>query len=251
MSRSTLVVVSAGDGSEHVFADLYDDVHVVRHEDTVLDDSVHLDSNTTVVFEGGTDIDPRFYQEIRGSWTDLPDEMRDRHEFALFHRAQRKGASIIGICRGAQLCCVAADGKLIQHVAGHRTNSHMVALQPCGYIPSEFMLLKAAADHHQLMFPHVLPADRWTLLGWPYPGNIATRYFDQFNMQIKMPGDFREPEIIWFRKEKALAIQPHPEWMNADDGFPRYCQHLVKKLILEQQHNREKQQNECVLLDSQ
>lgn len=224
-NKRKLVVVTKGDGTESVFADLFDDVVLVHHGDTVADDFTALDRNTVVMFEGGTDVNPRYYHEPLGQFSDSPDSNRDMHEFALFYRCQRKDAAVIGICRGAQLACVASGGALIQHVHNHQNTRHPIRVLQSGRV------MPAASDHHQMMHPYVLREAHWELVAVPSPSNRSNVYLNGDNNPVSMRPDFKEPEIVWFPKSRALAIQPHPEWMPLEAEFPQYCRELVKQYI--------------------
>lgn len=228
--KTKLVVVSAGDGTEQTFGELYDEIVIVNHADTVSDDFTEINEHTTVLFEGGTDISPTYYAQKRGSFSQHPDVRRDQHEFALFHRAQRKGASVIGICRGAQLCCVASGGLLIQHVTGHRSSNHAIeVLEP---YTSEIERMNAASDHHQMMNPFNLKPELYQLWGWPFGLSLSKRYFDGEDADIRLVKGFVEPEVVWFPKHRAIAIQPHPEWMNQEEPFPKWCRKFVSAFLL-------------------
>jgi len=235
--RRLVVVSASGDHTESVFADMFDEVLVVHHEETDLD-YPELDPNTVVIFEGGTDINPAYYGEYRNVFTQTPNMPRDMHEFALFHRCLRMKTAMIGICRGAQLLCAGAGARLIQHVTGHTGSSHEI-------FTSDGRVMKAASDHHQMMFPYGLQTsssqkpDGWQLLAWA-KNPLSGCYLNGKNDHIITPSGWQEPEICWFPKQRALAIQPHPEWMNLNEEFPQYCRKLVADYIFKQQEQREK-----------
>lgn len=220
--KHRLVVISDGEHTESVFGDLFQEVLVIDHNEINL---LAVDENTTVLFEGGTDLDPSYYKEPRGRFTQVSDKMRDAHESAMYHRCARAGASMIGICRGAQIICAFYGGSLIQHVHGHIHSSHDIRT-------ADNRAMKAAADHHQMMFPWKLNNDQWKLIAWADTPR-STKYWDGFDKASIMPPDFREPEVVWFPNIKALAIQPHPEWMMLEDEFPQYCRDLVTEYIFE------------------
>lgn len=68
-----------------------------------------------VIFCGGDDINPKYYnEEMNGS--NPPDEKRDEAEFRLFTQALELNIPILGICRGHQLINIALGGSLIQHI---------------------------------------------------------------------------------------------------------------------------------------
>ena len=59
------------------------------------------------------------------------DPNRDRHEFALWQEARRRGLPVLGLCRGLQLVNVALGGALEPHVDGHDAgDEHATRLHP-------------------------------------------------------------------------------------------------------------------------
>lgn len=75
------------------------------------------------VFQGGTDIAPRFYGEEpieNGKW--LGDPIRDEYELNLFDKAFKSKKPILGICRGMQLMNVYFGGSLYQDTSTQKTN---------------------------------------------------------------------------------------------------------------------------------
>lgn len=66
---------------------------------------------------GGSDIDPALYGRPRHPLTEVTEPERDRIEMLVLKRAlKEKTLPVLGICRGCQALCVAAGGKLIQHL---------------------------------------------------------------------------------------------------------------------------------------
>lgn len=67
-----------------------------------------------ILFPGGFDIDPTFYDQERTDLCGNSDVQTDRFQIALFHEARKQGKPILGICRGVQLINVASGGTLHQ-----------------------------------------------------------------------------------------------------------------------------------------
>jgi putative glutamine amidotransferase len=188
--------------------------------------------NGALVLWGGADISPAIYGERPGSKTgaDINLSSKDQLELQLAGQAIKLGIPIIGICRGAQMACALAGGKLVQHVDNH-TKDHFIATD-------EGKTVKTTSLHHQMMFPWETDHK---LIAWSSP-DIATVYKGAPNeeaegdVDVVFPEkvDHKEPEIVYFPGIKALAIQGHPEFIhNEKHEFVVYCQRLVKQYLME------------------
>lgn len=166
--------------------------------------------DSALIVWGGSDISPSLYNHPESTHT-YPGGRRDFIEWALMKRAIEMGMPIIGICRGAQMACAAAGGFLIQDVRNHGSN-HMVKT-----IDGD--TIKVNSLHHQMMFPYQV---EHKLLAWCEnprsvkqgdDGSLVSHYIykdDQFYVPEE---GFKEPELVYFPKIKALGIQWHPEMM--------------------------------------
>ncbi len=67
-----------------------------------------------VLFAGGEDVDPAFYDEPKRYESVHDDAARDRFEFALLDGALARRLPILGICRGVQMINVKFGGTLYQ-----------------------------------------------------------------------------------------------------------------------------------------
>lgn len=92
-----------------------------------------------LLLTGGTDINPRLYEEEARPEVDQPDDERDSVEWSLLDKALQADLPILAICRGMQLLNVHHKGTLIQHLAlpKHDTEfedkgtvAHEVVLEP-------------------------------------------------------------------------------------------------------------------------
>lgn len=160
-----------------------------------------------VMFTGGEDVNPKYYNEPVGNRTSFNDA-RDVREIAAFKKAISLGKKVIGICRGAQLACVMAGGTLIQHADNHTGGTHEMTL--VSFTPHRKVSISSA--HHQMCYPYVLPESKYRVLGYSTEKKSKV-YLDGNNNQIMVPKNFRECEVVLFTEIKALAIQGHPEWM--------------------------------------
>lgn len=77
-----------------------------------------------LLFAGGSDIDPAFYQEPpRGAKLTTIQRERDQVEIRLMQLAMNRDKPFLAICRGAQIMNVAAGGSLWQDVESQRADT--------------------------------------------------------------------------------------------------------------------------------
>jgi gamma-glutamyl-gamma-aminobutyrate hydrolase PuuD len=177
-------------------------------------------TDSILILHGGADISPSLYGQERGKYTqaDTNPSKRDKLEIALAERAIAMGIPIFGICRGAQLLTALAGGTLIQDVTGHTGGKHFITTKD-----GDSMI--ATSAHHQMCNP--VNTDH-ELLAWSSKKQ-STRYWDGNNQDVPMAV---EPEVIFYPKLRALAIQAHPEWMDYRSDFVKYCINLTKTKLI-------------------
>lgn len=165
-----------------------------------------------LILHGGVDVNPKYYGEPKGRWTQTPNEGRDFREFQEVAKAMKEDVPVVGICRGAQLLCVVNDGKLHQHTEpDHQNHSIMTH--------DGHLFLNVAASHHQIMKPQ----GKCLVLAWnPNPVRI-------YNDDGTWTKEFNTPEVVYYPEFRHLAVQPHPEWMNSDDPFVEWLNSLMAK----------------------
>lgn len=205
-----------------IYSALYQDgAHLNRFGSVeVVESPDELQEPGILILHGGEDISPSLYNHglshlTRASSTP---SYRDTIEVNLAKQAIKLGIPIFGICRGAQLACALAGGSLVQHVDNHASGIHLIKTQ-------DKKDLHTSSCHHQMMNPWTVEHD---LIAWSAP-NRSNRYIVEGEEDIKME---IEPEIVFFPKIKALAIQGHPEWMQEKTPFVQYCLKLVEDKLL-------------------
>lgn len=214
---SRLVVVDAGFHTDGPFS------HLFREIVTYTGPS-QLRSHDTLILEGGTDISPTIYGETPNPRTQSSDRGRDAREQQAFEAAQKIGASVIGICRGAQLITALTGGKLVQHVENHH-GWHEIYLAAGGVVNSNSI-------HHQMMRPN--PKVPHKLLGWTLSRSGV--YLNGSNVDIAnslphLDGAVVEPEIVWYPTFRSLCIQGHPEFLGKTHPFVKLCGQMVSNLL--------------------
>jgi len=137
---------------------------IIRDED-LLDEL--LDTLDGLLFTGGEDIHPSFYDEVVEERCGRIDQERDRFELELAEAALDRQIPILGICRGIQLLNVVLGGSLYQDLSyrpgtfphhlspGEKRYEpvHRVNLQPESHLAKVFgtLALDVTSTHHQLL----------------------------------------------------------------------------------------------------
>lgn len=179
-------------------------------EDVELVDSI--EKADLVLFEGGADVSPYVYNETNINPRTYSDPARDEYEVKEFLKAVALDKYILGICRGSQLSCAMAGGKLVQD---QPNPSHIHDM-----ITDDGRVIKVTSTHHQAQFPFNLPEDDYKIIGWTE--NMLNHHH---NGKEEEMNPSKECEIVYYKKIKALAIQPHPEMLinkwtyKAHEGF--------------------------------
>lgn len=166
----------------------------------------NLKDSDLVLFTGGSDIDPRFYNEPKGRRT-YSNIARDIKEIEAFNEAKKLGKFIYGTCRGAQLICALSGGRLIQHQNDEKS-VHNVKTDKYGD-------LMITSLHHQAQYPFNLKESDYRVIGWAE--NHSEFHLDGEDNEMSPP---KECEIVYYRNTNALGIQGHPEFINYQRQFP-------------------------------
>lgn len=189
----------------------------------ISDDNISSDTDL-VLFAGGSDVDPIFYNEKKGYRTSS-DTNRDVYESEVFAKTFMLGVPMIGICRGAQFITVMNGGRLIQHVDNHGIYGYHSIVDRDGN------KYEITSTHHQMMYPFDLKEEDYEILAWT-PKTLATMQLNGDNKQINLPENFVEPEIVFYNKTKCLCIQGHPEMMHNQRIVIKYLNKLINELLL-------------------
>lgn len=182
-----------------------------------------------IVFTGGEDVDPSFYNEPRGRYTGS-NKRRDEFCFTIFNKFL--SVPKLGICRGSQFLTVAAGGLLIQHVNNHAGVSHKMSFFK-NPLSREILEIDVTSTHHQMLFPYNLPQEVYKLVGWSTYHRSNT-YLNGNDEEIELPTDFLEPEIVYYKATNSLAIQGHPEFAAAPESFKIITTQLIDQYLCNQ-----------------
>ena len=162
-----------------------------------------------VLFTGGTDVTPSFYNDTSPFGMCTSSLSRDKFEKTIFQHALTNNIPMIGICRGFQFLNVMAKGRLMHHINGHGGSIHLfdahILEKP----------IKVNSFHHQMVIPPGL-GDAY-VVGWPVD-NISNVYYGKQDQAEKW--EKPEVEAAIFPKINACGVQYHPEWMpTTSKGF--------------------------------
>lgn len=183
-----------------------------------------------IIFSGGEDVTPSFYNEqYQSKYTscNFDRDVKEKYFYDFFRQYNHKIPKL-GICRGAQFLTVLNGGKLIQHVNNHKNSNHSIET-------IYGTIINIPSDHHQMMFPYILKENSYQLIGYSerYLSNI---YFNGQDKNIELPSNFLEPEIVYYNNTNSLCIQSHPEWaINSKDS--NYLLKIIDKLLFNNKKN--------------
>lgn len=178
----------------------------------VLNNEKTLTGIDALILWGGSDIATSFYNEKPyDTYQSAYPSKRDLFEWELIRRAFKKGVPIIGVCRGAQMMCAFAGGKLVQDVTHHQASHPVVT-----YDGKTFHNTKSA--HHQMLFPYDLPEEDYEILA-TVDKNRSNRYagLSIEEKTLFTTNEQLEPECVFFPGIKGFGVQGHPEWENHSD----------------------------------
>lgn len=173
-----------------------------------------------IIFTGGEDVNPDYYNERKGKHT-FCNKKRDEEEEKIFYNFSTTPK--LGICRGAQLLTVLNGGQLIQHVENHTNCNHSISF----FNEFKGLEIELPSTHHQMMYPYNLRKENYELIAYSTYFRSGV-YLDGENKQKKLKNDFLEPEIVFYPSYNSLAIQAHPELISCDTT----AFNTIKSLIL-------------------
>ena len=212
MAKALVYGTTSDNEYRHAVTDNYDHVEVSR--------SLSKD-HSLVVFTGGCDIHPGFYDED-SVWNGYFNPARDAEEMRVYMKAKEWGIPCLGICRGAQLLNVCNGGKLFQHVTNHTSNHFITAVDHSGKGDT----FEVNSTHHQMMYP----AQHAKFLAWA--AGLSSSYVGlNFELPKTQGGQFLEPEVLFYKDTLDLCVQFHPERYPTHHPVRKYVNSLVSHFL--------------------
>ena len=216
--KQTLNIVIADDASSLDYVSyLNEKFEVIVHKIVDVKNPKDID---LVLFTGGEDVNPQYYNEQIGKYTHINNN-RDEKEINTFHRFKNHSL-LLGICRGSQLLTVLSKGKLIQHVEGHCRDHSMILNNKLRYT--------ITSSHHQMLYPFDLNEKDYELIAHSEYFQSKT-YLNGNDEEIELAKNFLEPEIVYYKNSNALCIQGHPEWSHCEKRTYSMCLNLIDKYL--------------------
>lgn len=174
-----------------------------------------------VLFTGGEDVDPRFYNDTSPHKICSFSTKRDLLEIEIFELALKHDIPMIGICRGLQLFNVMAGGKLMHHINGHGGTTHIIDVID----GDEQDTFKVNSMHHQM----IIPEDGVIITGWSTENLSKGIYYGAEDTRVEYDGV--EVEAAIFPKLKAFGVQYHPECMEKETAGFAYFESMASDIL--------------------
>jgi gamma-glutamyl-gamma-aminobutyrate hydrolase PuuD len=220
--KEITVLVNKSAGCESYVA-LLEDEYKVTEVDAVNWNGEKID---LILFTGGEDVNPSYYDESKGMYTGINNKRDDLESRYMALKREHYDVPKLGICRGAQFLTVIAGGKLIQHVSGHATgNNHLIDLK----VPYAGNF-EITSTHHQMMYPYKMDKNDYQIVATAR-NFLSHTYLNGMNNEIELDDEFEECEIVYYPKIKALAIQGHPEFHNCPTNTRKMCLDLIRNFL--------------------
>lgn len=162
-----------------------------------------MDKADLVVFVGGTDVDPRLYDEEPYRRTERPDKRRDELEMKHYLYCLDNGIPMLGVCRGAQFLHVMNGGKLYQHLDGHYGNHSAWDTH------SKYKIAKVSSVHHQACIPNALGGMDILMDA----RGATVRHLDD---NRKIESNMSDVEAYFYQDTLCMGVQFHPEYAGYD-----------------------------------
>lgn len=181
-----------------VFAIGWGDAEWLTADDNFIE-SGSVEDADLIIFPGGSDINPELYKQPVGRYTHFYKNIDERQlEYFNPHLGKKR---FFGICRGLQLLTAMAGGELVQH------SSHPFFHRITTY---DGKILGTNSLHHQQAYlGNLVENEDYQLLAWAE--NLSNTHLNGNDVEYDLPRDYKEPEVVYYPKIKAMGIQGHPE----------------------------------------
>lgn len=176
-----------------------------------------------IIFSGGNDINPSYYNEEPGDNLGVMEPKRDRQELNLFKKMfNETSIPILGICRGMQLINVALGGSLYQHINEEPAELEHSILHK----PKDHMAHKTFIEKDSIFFDifntEILEVNS-------FHHQSAKRVAD--DLKIAMTSEDGIIEALEYKGKRFLiGTQWHPEMMTGtEDTYNRIFKRFIQE----------------------
>lgn len=170
-----------------------------------------------VLFTGGADVDPSYYNDTSPSNMCGTNPRRDAEEERIFNFALKHDILMTGICRGIQFLNVMAGGQLMHHINGHAGSRHSM-------VTKNGDIIHINSLHHQM----VIPSSHSVVVGWS-ASRLSEYYIGRADSKVEYYG--LEVEAAIFPKIKSFGVQYHPEMMSDNSEGYLYYHRMVEDAL--------------------
>lgn len=170
-----------------------------------------------VLFTGGEDVSPSYYNDASPKRLCYYNEGRDRAEAEILGLARALKIRCIGICRGIQFLNVMAGGAMWHDVTNHSGHDHdMTTLNG--------ETVSVTSLHHQM----IIPPEEAHIIGWSTK-RLSNHYIGKNDEA--MEGPEIEPEAALLPGLESAGVQYHPEYMGRDTMGWKWFNDLARDLM--------------------
>ena len=177
------------------------------------------ESYDLILFTGGADVDPKFYNEESPKGLCQINPNRDAADQAIFEYAFKNGIKMAGICRGMQFLTAMCGGKLIHHLDNHSGSDHGFECSRDNTI-----IIQINSLHHQMCIP---PKDGY-IIGWSNT-KMSKEYYGDKDELINWPGP--EVEAVLIPDKLCVGVQYHPEMMDVTSVGYKWFHRLISDFL--------------------
>lgn len=180
--------------------------------------SKHPEQVALVMFTGGEDIHPSFYNGVDIRSLCSTNIKRDEMEQKIFKFCLKHNIKMTGICRGIQFLNVMAGGFMYQHITNHAGVVHRA------YFPCDNTIRDVTSTHHQLVG---LPTNAIPI-AWA-PLKRSDIYIGPQGFEDDQPD--HEIEAAIFPNINAMGVQYHPEMMKENDTCRIHYGQMISNFV--------------------
>lgn len=176
-----------------------------------------LEEADLVQFTGGEDVSPESYGEMRHPYTNSS-HRRDELEARVFKLAKTWSKPMAGICRGGQFLNVMCGGRMYQHVNNHAIGgTHLVINVETGG------MMNATSTHHQMM----RAGENAEVVGIASEATLC-EHMEGGEIKYHTTERGTDVEVLFYKEDKALCFQPHPEYMDVNSPCQKWYFNLIE-----------------------